>query len=68
MRIKNHPVGPHALALLLAATAEALEVHDFLDDMRQYPEIYYSDHDEWSRARGTLPLSERAWRMSCLSS
>lgn len=65
--MKNHPVNPHALAVILDEMEGDLDVYDHLADIRDHPEIYYCDHVAWSRDRGTLPLSEQAWRRSCLA-
>ncbi len=65
--MKPHPIDPHALAASLhQADPEALSAADLLADIKEYPELYYADHVAASDAKGILPLSVVAWRMTCL--
>jgi hypothetical protein len=57
-------VNPRALAEILK---DDLSSKDLLEDMREYPDLYYSDHVAVSREKGKLPLSEPGWRQACLS-
>ena len=61
--MKTHPVNPRALAEILS---EDQTSKDLLEDMREYPDLYYSDHVAVSREKGELPLSDVGWRRACL--
>ncbi len=64
--LKAHPAGPLALAEYLAREITGASVELWMADMRASPEIYYADHVSLCRSQGVLPLSEVAWRRSCL--
>lgn len=61
--MKAHPVDPVTLARLLAADGPDVSV--LLDDMFDFPEIYYADHVAVSRERKELPLSQVMWCRAC---
>lgn len=63
--MKKHPASPYALAVHLA---EGEPFEDMLQDIRDDPDLYYNDHVDYSEEQGTLPLSDVAWRNTCLAS
>lgn len=68
--MKAHKINAHGLAEALAKSHPEMgdgTVTEWLADIRQHPEIYYADHVDVSDSQGVLPLSETAWRRTCLS-
>lgn len=65
--MKAHKINAHALAKVLAEKNPEVDVDTWLADIRENPEMYFSDHVDVSDAEGLLPLSDVAWRRDCLS-
>jgi hypothetical protein len=65
MIVKSHPLDPARLAVLLD---DGVTPEEYLEDMRENPELYYPDHLDACRHLRVLPMSRIQWRFGCLGS
>lgn len=61
----SHPITPLRLAILLD---DGLPPEDYLQDMKESPDIYHPDHVAACHDQQVLPLSLKQWRYACRAS